>query len=59
MRLANVNGGVTTVEPFPHELYLLAEVCDGASTAESSGQMPLYEALAACFGAAMMAAQLG
>ena len=50
--------GVTTVQFFPHELYLLAEACDAAAMPDGRGLMPLYEALAACFDAAMMGAQL-
>ena len=58
MRLVNVEQGVTTVQFFPHELYLLAEACDAAAMRDGSGLMPLYEALAAFFGAAMMAGQM-
>ena len=58
MRLVNVVRGVTTVEFFPHELYLLAEACDAAAMRDGCGLMPLYEALAAFFGAAMMAGQM-
>ena len=58
MRLVNVEEGVTTVQFFPHELYLLAEACDAAAMRDGCGLMPLYEALAAFFGAAMMAGQM-
>ena len=58
MRLVNVDTGVTTVQFFPHELYLLAEACDAEAMRDGCGLMPLYEALAAFFGAAMMAGQM-
>ena len=58
MRLINVERGVTTVEFFPHELYLLAEACDAQAMRDGCGLMPLYEALAAFFDAAMMAGQM-